>query len=311
MRITSRERRLNSRDNPGPIMRKGRVGSTRASKPGGIGRESVLQLLMGVGGLTIVLPFLFAISVSLRSDGQWLTDPLSWLPAPLSLEHYDYVFDQPMVFRWAINTFVIVFSTLVGTILSCALVAYPLARIQFRGRSFVFVAVLATTMLPPQVLIIPQYLLFYELGWINTPLPLILPSFFGITGIFVFLLRQHFRNIPREIEDAAHIDGAGHFATFIRIFLPLSRGPIAIVAILHVVATYNDFFTPVVYLQAPNQQTLAVGMAGLGRAAGASVVSVPLSMAAALVFVAPLVVIYLVFHRYIVDGISLSSGLKG
>jgi multiple sugar transport system permease protein len=287
------------------------VGRRRGRKrplrfPKGTGVQAALVL----GGLAIVLPFLFVVTTSLKADSEWFGDPYSWLPATPTLGNYADVLalDEPR--KWAINTAIVVSVSLIGSLASCTLVAYALARMRFRGRDAVFGLIVATLMLPGQVLLIPQYILFTKLGWVDTLLPLTVPGFFALNAFYVFFLRQYFRSIPRELEEAMLVDGAGRLTILIGLIVPLSKPAFAVVAVIHIVATYNDFFNPFIYLHSSDNLTLAVGMATVNQIIP-GVRSMPKEMAATVLFVLPLIVIYLLLHRRITDAVQAGAGIKG
>ena len=176
------------------------------------------------------------------------------------------------------------------------LVAYALARMRFRGRDAVFAVIVATLTLPAQVLLIPQYLLFNAIGWVDTLLPLTVPGFFALNAFYVFFLRQYFRSIPRELEEAMLVDGAGRFTILRKLIIPLSGPAFAVIAVIHIVGTYNDFFNPFIYLHSAENLTLAVGMATVNQIIP-GVRSIPKEVAGTVLFILPLVVIYLLLHR--------------
>jgi ABC-type glycerol-3-phosphate transport system permease component len=165
-------------------------------------------------------------------------------------------------------------------------------------------------MLPAQVLLIPQYVLFNALGWVDTLYPLTVPSYFALNAFFVFFLRQYFRSIPKELEEAMLVDGAGRFTILRKLIVPLSGPAFAVVAVIHIVATYNDYFTPLIYLHSADNLTLAVGMATVNQIIP-GIRSIPKEMAGAVIFVLPLIVIYLVLHRRVTEAVEAGAGIRG
>jgi multiple sugar transport system permease protein len=272
--------------------------------------QIAVQVVLLLFGLAILLPFLFILASSFKSDGQFAREPMALIPNPPTAVNYVDATKLPLL-QWGINTSIVVGITLVGQVGSSVLVAYPLALLRFRGRDPIFLLILATLMLPPQVLLIPQFLLFNYLGWVDTFLPLIVPSFFGLAAIYVFYLRQYFRGIPRELVESMIVEGAGHLTLLRHLIIPLSRPALVTVAILHIVFTYNDFFLPLIYLHSPEHFTLAVGIAQLDLVfGGSSRFSAPLAMAGAVIFVAPLIVMYLILNRRLTEGIQFRSGIS-
>jgi multiple sugar transport system permease protein len=210
--------------------------------------------------------------------------------------------------RFFLNTLIIVVLTVFGATFSAALCAYGFARLRFRGREPLFVILLATMMIPGQVTMIPIYILFKELGWINTFLPLIVPAWFGGGAFSIFLLRQFFRSIPFEMEEAARIDGSGPLATWWRIILPLSFPAMATVSIFTFMGAWNDFMGPLIYLNDTELFTLALGLSLFRGQYG---VDTPhLMMAATLVVLIPILVLFFVAQKYFIQGIVV-SGVKG
>ncbi|NPV54322.1 MAG: carbohydrate ABC transporter permease [Firmicutes bacterium] len=276
-----------------------------------LAQEVCLQIVLALGGVAIVAPFLYMLSTSLKTQGQWVIAPMAWIPNPITVENYINAFRAVNVFLLAKNSLIIVVFSLVGQVLSCAAVAYPLARLRFPGRQFVFVLVIATLMLPPQVLLIPQYLIFNRLGWVDTFRPFIVPSYFGLNAFFVFLLRQFFRTIPRELDEAVLLDGGSYFTIFWRVVLPLAKPALVTVAIFHVAGTYNDFFGPLVYLHSWEKYTMTIGIVLLGALINPNLPAVPIQTAGAVLMIVPLVVFYFLVQEQFTRGIQLSGMLKG
>ncbi|MBK8913206.1 MAG: carbohydrate ABC transporter permease [Phycisphaerales bacterium] len=208
----------------------------------------------------------------------------------------------------AANTVVVTTLAVVGQILSCSLVGYGFARLRFRGREPLFVLMLATMMLPAQVTMIPLFILFRWLGWIDSILPLVVPVFFG-TPFFIFMFRQFFAQVPEALVEAARLDGAGHLGIWLRIMLPLCKPVIAITAIFTFIGTWNDFLFPLIFLHSEEQATLAVALNSFRNQYG-GVTDVHLLMAASLVTMIPCIVLFFVAQRQFVAGIQL-GGVKG
>jgi multiple sugar transport system permease protein/sn-glycerol 3-phosphate transport system permease protein len=289
-------------------MASGGLGRSRARSA--LPRGTWTQLLLLLGGIAIVLPFIFVVVTSLKLDSEWFRAPTTWIPEFPSLSNYVEVITRPEIQHWAWNTVSVVVVSLVGELVSCTVVAYALARLRFRGRDALFGIVVATLMLPAQVLLIPQYVLFNALGWVDTLYPLTVPSYFALNAFFVFFLRQYFRSIPKELEEAMLVDGAGRFMILRKLIVPLSGPAFAVVAVIHIVATYNDYFTPLIYLHSADNLTLAVGMATVNQIIP-GIRSIPKEMAGAVIFVLPLIVIYLVLHRRVTEAVEAGAGIRG
>jgi len=206
------------------------------------------------------------------------------------------------------NSIVVTFFTILGTILSSSLVAYGFARLRFRGKSKLFFIMLATMMIPGQVTMIPLFLLFKSLGWVNTFYPLIVPSFFG-SAYFIFLFRQYYGQIGEEIFDAAKLDGASHLEIWWYILIPISKPVVAITAIFTFLGTWNDFMGPLIYLNSMENYTIAVALNNLrGMYWGAD--DVHLMMAASLVTMVPCVLLFVFAQKYFIEGLNI-GGMKG
>jgi multiple sugar transport system permease protein len=206
------------------------------------------------------------------------------------------------------NTIVVTFWTVIGTVLSCSLVGYAFARLRFRGRGALFLVMLATMMLPGQVTMIPVFLLFRSLGWVDTFLPLIVPAFFG-NAFFVFMFRQFFLQIPQDVLDAARIDGAGHFQIWWRIMLPMSLPVVIITALFTFLGVWNDFMGPLIYLHSPEKATLALALNSFKTQFG-GVDKAHLLMAGSVITMIPCILLFFVGQRYFVKGLNLGA-VKG
>jgi multiple sugar transport system permease protein/sn-glycerol 3-phosphate transport system permease protein len=256
----------------------------------------------------LLLPFFWLLSTSLKRPEQVYQFPPVWLPPIPQWNNYAEALRLVPLHQYALNTFTIVGFVLLGTIFSCSFSAYGFARLRAPGRDAIFMLLLATLMLPSAVTLVPTYLLFNRFGWINTLLPLIVPAFFG-NAFFIFLLRQFYMTIPRELEEAATIDGANPFRIWWHIMLPLSKPALATVAVFTFVATYNDFFTPLIYLTDESKQTIAVALSyfqGSPRVGP----QMHLLMAAVALSIIPPLLLFLLAQRYFVRGIA-TTGLKG
>ncbi|MGE3193941.1 MAG: carbohydrate ABC transporter permease [Microbacteriaceae bacterium] len=258
----------------------------------------------------ILLPLGWMLTVALTPDDTNIfTSPPNWFPT----EYWEWenfsraLFNPHRPFAlYLFNTVFLEVFVVFGSVVSCALVAYPLARMRFRGRNVIFTIVILTMLIPWQGLMIPQFVLFYELGWYGTYLPLIVPSFTG-SAFFVFLIRQYMKSIPKDLDDAARLDGAGPFRIFWSIILPLSRPALAVCAVFTFLGTWNDLLGPVIYLNRNEQFTAAVGLAGFVSRQNPEY---NLLMAANLITIIPVLVLYFVAQKYLIGGIA-SIGLKG
>lgn len=265
----------------------------------------VVYGLLVVLSIVFLLPFVWLISTSLKHEVQAISYPPTIIPKPFDWINYKEVFEIVDFLRFYLNTIIVTVSTVVGTLISSSLVAYGFARIKGKGRNFWFIILLSTMMLPQQVTMIPVYVIFSKLGWVNTFLPLIVPAFLG-NAFFIFLLRQFFLTIPVELEEAAIIDGCSRFGIFTRIMLPLSRPALLTVVILSFMWTWNDFLNPLIYLNDTDKYTLALGIQMFNGQL--NMLWGPM-MAASTMVILPLIIVFFVAQRYFIEGIAL-SGIK-
>ncbi len=261
--------------------------------------------------LIFVLPLIVMVSTSLKSYTEINKYPPSFLPDNVVTTNFEeaWNYQNTQFPRWTFNTVFIIVATVPGVVLSSALCAYGFARLKFPGRNIWFMLVLASLMLPSQVTLIPLYILFYKIGWLNTFAPLVVPAWFGGGAINIFLLRQFFLQIPRELDEAAIIDGAGHLTIWWRIYLPLARPALISVTLLTILGIWNDFLSPFIYLSDPNNFTLALGL-NLFRNYFPQVARTDYIMAISTLMVLPMIVMFLLAQRYIVQGF-VTSGIKG
>ncbi len=257
--------------------------------------------------LLFLMPFAFMLSTALKPGDQIYALPVTLIPNPPRFDNFvDAVRAIPFA-TFTVNTIIITSINLVGETLTSAVVAYGFARMRFVGRSFWFMVVLATMMLPQQVTLIPLFILYKQLGWIDTFYPLIVPSVLGGAPFYIFLLRQFFMGVPADFEDAARIDGANSWSILTRIFLPLSKPALASVMIFAFMFHWNDFFHPLIFLSSTEKKTLALGLALFK---GEFNNTWNWMMAASTLVLLPCVVVFFIAQRYFVEGITM-SGLKG
>lgn len=270
--------------------------------------KKALIVLLGliVGGLLVGVPLLYVVATALKTQGQYEVRPLQLWPAPMTLRDFRAFFSAVNVLRAFKNTFLITGLASVGTVISCAIVAFPLARMQFRGRKVITLIVLLTMLVPGQVLLIPQYILFIHLHWNNTILPLTVPLWLATSGFTVFFLRQSFRLIPRELDDSVLVDGGSYYTAFRRVIVPLSRTPLLIALILQAVASYNDYLGQLVYLHSPDKLTMAVEVPVSGTQVS-GLTAFPVVTAGALIFVLPIGILFLIAQKRLTRGIGLAG----
>lgn len=257
-------------------------------------------------------PLFWTAMSSLKTIPEMSAFPPVLIPTVPQWSNYWTVLNIPYpVGRWFLNSVLVVLLTTSGSLVTAALVAYSLARFDYRGRDVLFMITLATMMLPAQVTLIPQFVLFYKLGWINTILPLWVPHWFGGGAFAIFLMRQFFLTLPRDLDEAALIDGAGYFRIFWLILLPLCKPVLATLAIITIIASWSDFLGPLIYLNSPEKFTVSVGLQFFN--AVPEVGGEPMQhllMAACIMSMIPIIVIFFFGQRFFVQGIVM-SGIKG
>jgi ABC-type glycerol-3-phosphate transport system permease component len=263
-------------------------------------------ILLGCAAV-ILMPVVWMVSTSLKSQQEIIRFPPNWIPEQWLWSNYPEALTFLPFHLYFRNTALITGAVLVGDLVTNSLIAYAFARLRAPGRELLFILVLSTLMIPYQVLMVPQYVLFHRLGWVDTFKPLIVPAWFG-SGFLIFLMRQFYRGIPRELDDAARIDGCGYIQIWWRILLPLSKPVLAAAAILSFTYNWNDFLAPLIYLNSPEKMTAAVGLANFQHRYGATPWN--LLMAASIVAVLPCVVLFFSAQRYFIQGVVI-SGVKG
>jgi ABC-type glycerol-3-phosphate transport system permease component len=279
--------------------------------------RAALHTVLAVLSVFYLLPLVWAVSTSLKTEAQVSFQPETnprelaayFIPRPVVWSNYTEALTQenvPFHFFFA-NSILITTYCLIGGLFSASLVAYGFAMHRFPGRDALFYAMLGTMMVPGVVTMIPSFILFRELGWINTPLPLIVPSFFGGGAFAIFLFRQFFLTLPRELIDAGKIDGCSPFGVYWHIVMPLSKPVLATLAIFTFLGVWNDFMGPLVYLHDMKRRTVALGLYSFQ---GVYYTNWPYLMAASIVALVPVLAVFLACQRYFVRGIQL-SGIKG
>ena len=270
--------------------------------------NKVFIYLLCIGGSVVMMfPLVWLIRSSFMSLGQIFIFPPEWWPDPWQFENYPQALTTIPFARYFLNTMIILVPSVIGTVVTSALAAYGFSRLRWPGRDFVFNILLTTLMLPYAVTLIPTFILWAELGLVNTFWPLILPSWFGGGIFFIFLLRQFFMTLPKELDEAAVLDGANPLQVFWYVIVPLSRPALITVAIFAALNAWNDFLGPLIYLNDSRNFTLALGLAEF---TGLYTSQWHLLMAAATVILAPVLVLFFFAQRYFIEGIAL-TGSKG
>jgi ABC-type glycerol-3-phosphate transport system permease component len=275
--------------------------------------QALLYLILILLAIMFGFPLFWTLMMSLKTSAEIFEFPPSLFPDVPQWHNYLRLFDLPRipVLRWTLNSLFVVFMTTAGTIITSSIVAYSFARFEYRGRNTLFMITLATLMLPAQVTLIPQFVLFHKLGWINTLLPLWVPHWFGGTAFGIFLMRQFILSLPRELEEAALIDGAGHFRIFWSIVLPLCGPALATLGIITLIDSWSDFVNPLIYLNSPEKFTVSIGLQFFQNYPDIGGEPIQhLLMAACILAAIPTITVFFLGQRYFVQGIA-TSGLKG
>ena len=282
---------------------RGALGSIRSMRT--LHHILVYGLLVG-GSIVFLLPLLWMLFTSLKVSSAVFAYPPSFLPTSLEWHNYIDGWTALPFTTFLKNSVIITGANVVGNVLSCSLVAFGFSRLRARGRGLLFLLVLGTMMIPNEVTMVPRFILFKQLGWINTLAPLIVPAWFGYP-FFIFLLRQFFMGIPRELDEAAYIDGASFFRVFWNIILPLSKPALGAVAIFSFIGNWNNLLDPLIYLRSQDLYTIALG---LNLFLGQYVTVVNQLMAVSILALVPILVIFFFAQKMFVQGVSL-TGMGG
>jgi len=266
----------------------------------------IAYVLITITAVSMIFPFYWMVTSSLKTEVEIFQVPPKWLPLPPQWENYDYVLNTVNFKLYTLNSFKIAILWTVGVVVSSSWAAYGFARVRFWGRETLFLITLAAMMIPGQVTMIPLFLVFNKIGWVNTHQPLWVPAFFG-SAFGIFLIRQYFLTIPQELMDAAKIDGCSHFGIYWRVMMPLAKPALASLALLAFMGSWNSLLGPVIYLYDESLFTLPLG---LTRFSGMYFTYWAYSMAGATITVIPILVVFLFTQQYFVRGVVL-SGLKG
>ncbi|MHB0878095.1 MAG: carbohydrate ABC transporter permease [Anaerolineae bacterium] len=269
--------------------------------------RSMLHLPLLACSVVLLLPLVWMVSTSLKATGSEFEYPPSWLPDPVVWRNYAEVFEGLPFHLFFRNTIIVVLGSLTGTTITASLVAYAFARLRYPGRDLWFMVLLSTMMLPSAVTLIPQYFIFRSLGWIDTLLPLFVPSWFGGGAFNVFLFRQFFSTIPYDLDEAAKVDGASTFRTYAQILLPLSGPAVTTVAVFSFIGHWNAFMEPLIYLNSTKNLTVAVGLQ-LFRTQYFGYWN--LMMAAGVLTTLPCIALFFAAQRYFIRGIVM-TGISG
>ncbi len=263
-------------------------------------------LLLCIGSMIFLIPFFWMVTSALKTQQQMFRYPIEWIPDPVVWENFPNVWKTIPFAVFAKNSITVSSLVIIGDLIASTLVAYGFARKDFFGKNVLFMLLLGTMMIPQQVTMIPLFILYRSLGWIDTFRPLVVPAYLG-NAFFIFMMRQFFLTIPVELEEAAILDGCSSLRVFASVFLPLSKPALVTVAIFSFMNTWNDFFQPLIYLNSLEKKTLALGLALFK---GEYSTDWGLLMAASVQVVLPCLVLFFSCQKYFVEGIAL-TGIKG
>jgi len=264
-----------------------------------------MLILLGTA-VFILIPLVWTVSMAMKPAGEIYSG--RFFPMAPTLDNFPQAVNSIPFFRYLWNTLVIVVPNVLGTIASCSLVAFGFSRYNFKGKRAWFMVLLATMMLPGQITMIPQFLIYRAVGWVGSPLPLIVPAFFAVSGFNVFLLRQFMGGIPKDFDEAATIDGAGPLKIFSGIVLPMCKPVLTAITVFTFMGCWNDFNGPLIYLYDSQKFTLSLGLSFFK---GLYTSKWNLLMAATLLVMLPVLTTFFLAQDYIISGISISSGAKG
>ena len=270
-------------------------------------RELPWHIVLIAIGIVLLAPLAWLVSTSLKSSGAIFVMPPRWIPDPIRWENYPEALEAQPFVRFFFNTLIITVLATFGTLLTASMAAFAFARLRFPWRAFWFSVVVSTLMLPSIVTMIPTFILFRSLKWIDTFMPLIVPYWFGGGAFNIFLLRQFFMTIPLELDEAARMDGASNYRIYAQIILPLAKPALATVTIFSTIAHWNEFVMPLIYLHSTDKWTMAIGLQGFS---GLYATQWNWLMAASTMMVLPLIVLFFSAQRYYLEGIQM-SGIAG
>lgn len=264
-------------------------------------------LVMLLIGCTMIFPLIWLVRSSLMQPQEIFRKPMQWLPEVPQWKNYADIMELRPFAKWLCNSFIIAFANVIGSVLTCSMAAYALARLRFAGKNLVFCVVMVAMMVPSATLLIPQFIIWKNLGAINTYAPLIVGGF-GAPALYTFMLRQFYKGIPKDLDEAAIIDGASPFRIYSWIIVPMSKAPLVTVAIFTFNNCWNDFMGPLIYLSSEEKYTAALGLRSF---VGMYTSQWQYLMAAATVVVIPAMILFACAQKVFINGISLSGGLKG
>lgn len=263
------------------------------------------HLVLIIASIFFIIPFIWLVSTSLKPITQIYSFPPEWIPKEFRFQNYLEAMSYIPFFTYLKNTAVITILSTIGAVISCPLVAYSFAKLRWKGRNTLFIITIAVMMIPGQVTMIPLFLLFNKIGWVGTPLPLIVPSFFGVP-FYIFLLRQFFLGLPDTLRDSAKIDGASELRIYLQIMIPLAKPALLAVGLFQFMASWTDFLGPLIYLSDEKQYTLSLGLQQFQNQMGTEW---GMMMAVATMMTIPIIIMFFFMQKTFIQGITF-SGIK-
>ncbi|MGM7722308.1 carbohydrate ABC transporter permease [uncultured Metabacillus sp.] len=268
-------------------------------------QKTLSHLCLIIASCFFIIPFIWMVSTSLKPITQVFSYPPEWIPKPFQWSNYLDAMEYIPFFTYLNNTVVITLVSTLGVVLTCPLVAYSFAKLEWKGRNVFFFITIAVMMIPGQVTMIPLFLIFNKMGWVGTPLPLIVPAFFGVP-FYIFLLRQFFLGLPNDLRDAAKIDGASEFRIYWQIMLPLANPAVLAVGLFQFMGSWTDFIGPLLYLTDETQYTLSLGLQQFQTQMGTEW---GLMMAVSTMMTLPIIILFFFLQKTFIQGITF-SGIK-
>ena len=273
-----------------------------------ITKKIILYICLTIIGIIFISPLLWVVSTAFKTVEETYGSQIAWIPNPVTFKHFIKLFTEYPFFIFFKNSIFVTFFSVIGTVISCSMVAYAFARLNWFGKDMFFIVLLATMMIPSQITMIPLFILFNKIGWVNTFRPLIIPQFFAggaEGGLYVFILRQFMRTIPRELDEAAKIDGCSYFKIYMHIIMPLSKPALGAVAVFSFMLHWNEFMMPLIYLNDESKFTLPVGLQYFKLQ---DFILYNELMGASLVALLPCIILFFMCQKYFIRGIDLKAG---
>ena len=262
--------------------------------------KAVIYILLTVVAIYFLAPFVYMLFTTFKTEAEAIAYPPTLFPEKWNWQNFIDAWNSQPFGTYFMNSVIVTVLTTVGQILSCSLVAYGFARFNFKGKNVLFMILLATMMIPWDVTMIPQYMEFNLLGWINTLKPLIVPAFFGST-YYIFLMRQFLMGIPKDYEEAARLDGANAFQIYWKIFMPILKPSLILVGVLNMLTVWNDYLGPLIFLQDRSKYTLALGLASFKGVHDTQIIPM---LCITVIMIIPPIIIFIIAQKYIVEGTS-------